>query len=146
MLCVELLLLKRVESPVFLKEGMLIRSQVLPRLTALSSFSPDATYVITGGSGGIARVMTEWLAEQGAKHILLASRAVTANEPTRNLIEKLRGRGSNVVYRKCDMGIKKDVDMLVKETAMTSAPIRGVIHGAMDNRVGSSNLRVPNSY
>src|SRR5690606_3595598 len=34
----------------------------------------DATYVITGGLGGIALVTARWLVEQGARHLVLAAR------------------------------------------------------------------------
>lgn len=118
----------------------------MPRLGRLSSLSSNATYVITGGSGGLAHVFTKWLVEQGAKHIILASRAATANEPTRNLIEELRRRGSNVVYHKCDVTLKKDVEKLVRESSLDSPPIRGVIHGAMDSRVGFPKVLALKGY
>ncbi len=35
---------------------------------------PQATYVITGGLGGIGLAMAHWLAEQGARHLLLLGR------------------------------------------------------------------------
>ena len=108
----------------------------MPRLGRFSLLSSDATYVITGGSGGLAHLFARWLVEQGAKHIILASRAATANESTSNLIEELRRRGSNVVYHKCDVTLKKDVEKLVKESSLDNPPIRGVIHGAGTFRVG----------
>ena len=35
---------------------------------------PDATYLVTGGLGGIGLAVARWLAEQGAKHLLLLGR------------------------------------------------------------------------
>ncbi len=42
--------------------------------TRMSSFSPDAAYLITGGLGGLGLVTARWMAENGAKHIVLTSR------------------------------------------------------------------------
>ena len=111
-------------------------------MATLSSLRSDATYIITGGSGGLAHMFTEWLVEQGAKHITLVSRSALANESTRNLIEKLGARGSNVIYRKCDITLKKNVEKLIHECSMDSPPIRGLIHGAVDHRVGLLEMLV----
>jgi NAD(P)-dependent dehydrogenase (short-subunit alcohol dehydrogenase family) len=95
----------------------------------------DATYLITGGSGGLAEAFTRGLAHRGAKFIVLASRSGIASARTRRLIEELRVRGVAVAPRKCDVTDKDQVEELVKESLKEMPPIRGVIHGAMDSRV-----------
>ena len=35
---------------------------------------PDATYLITGGLGGIGLIIARWLADRGARHLILAGR------------------------------------------------------------------------
>lgn len=94
----------------------------------------DGTYIITGGSGGIARALTYWLANHGAKCIILASRSSQPNEKSRALIEQLTGRGTNVVYRQCDVTVREEVERLVNESPGMPR-IRGVIHGAVVERV-----------
>jgi amino acid adenylation domain-containing protein len=37
-------------------------------------FRPDASYVITGGFGGLGLVVARWMVEQGARHIVLMGR------------------------------------------------------------------------
>ena len=107
----------------------------MPRKTTLSSIRTDATYVITGGSGGLVYSFARWLVEQGAKHIILASRSGKADTKTRNLIEELRDQGATVLPHKCDVTDRHQVNELVGQSLRHIPPIRGVIHGAMDNRV-----------
>ena len=38
------------------------------------SFSPDGAYLVTGGLGGIGLVMARWLADHGARHLVLTGR------------------------------------------------------------------------
>ena len=56
----------------------------------------------------------------------------------RNFIEELRGHGTTVIPHKCDVTNKHQVNDLVGDRLRHLPPIRGVIHGAMDNRVGIS--------
>lgn len=109
----------------------------------MSSIRPEATYVITGGSGGLAYSFARWLTDQGAKYILLASRSGKADSNMKNLIEELRGHGTMVIPHKCDVTNKQQVNDLVGEGLKHLPPIRGVIHGAMDNRVSISRLFLP---
>ncbi|KAL9126150.1 MAG: hypothetical protein Q9217_004761 [Psora testacea] len=107
----------------------------MPRKTTMSSIRTDATYVITGGSGGLASSFARWLADQGAKYIVLASRSGKADTKTSNLIEELlRAHGTTVIPHKCDVTNKHQVNELVGGSLKHIPPIRGLIHGAMDNR------------
>lgn len=83
----------------------------------------------------MAFAFTRWLADQGAKFIILASRSGKADGKTRDLIEKLRVREVTVASYVCDVGVKDQVENLVREGLKQMPPIRGVIHGAMINQV-----------
>ncbi|KAL8832103.1 MAG: hypothetical protein Q9191_000460 [Dirinaria sp. TL-2023a] len=108
--------------------------KIMPRNTMMSSIRPEATYVITGGSGGLAYSFARWLTDQGAKCIVLASRSGKADSNMTNLIEELRGHGTMLLPHKCDVTNKQQVNDLVGEGLSHLPPILGVIHGAMDNR------------
>lgn len=103
-------------------------------MASISPICQDGTYIITGGSGGIGRALTYWLANHGAKCIILASRSSQPNEKTRAMMEQLTGRGTNVVYCQCDVTVREEVERLVKESSGMPR-IRGVIHGAVVERV-----------
>ena len=106
----------------------------MPRTNKLSTLRSDASYLITGGSGGIASYFTKWLASQGATHIILASRSGRASQRASRIVDELRVCGSNVTIYKCDVADKQQVKELVENTSRNMPPIRGVIHGAFDHR------------
>ncbi|XDG08296.1 hypothetical protein ABKA04_007911 [Annulohypoxylon sp. FPYF3050] len=60
------------------------------------SVQPDATYVIVGGLGGLGREMARWLANRGAKHLILLSRSGPCTTAAQDLITELNGEGVNV--------------------------------------------------
>ena len=105
--------------------------QTLPSRTPNAIANGAASYLITGGTGGIGRSITKWLARQGAKHIVLASRSGMSQMGIPEMVEKLRGQGVNVVVIKCDISDRAQVEKLMSQCQATLPPIKGVIHGAM---------------
>ena len=90
-----------------------------------------ASYLITGGTGGLGRSITRWLAREGARHIILASRSGKSQERVQELVEELKEKGVNVVVAKCDVADRAQVQKLVLECQATLPPIKGVFHGAL---------------
>lgn len=107
-------------------------------LQALPATSPKAisdgvaaSYLITGGTGGLGRSIARWLAREGARHIILASRSGTSQKGVQKLLEELREKEVNVVVAKCDVADRAQVQRLISECQTTLPPIKGVFHGAM---------------
>ncbi|KAL8676982.1 MAG: hypothetical protein Q9186_006557 [Xanthomendoza sp. 1 TL-2023] len=105
--------------------------QVMPAASPNAPVSADASYLITGGTGGLGRSITRWLAAQGAKNIVLASRSGTKQRGVTELIDEVKSLGANVVVKACDIADSSQVQRLVDECHESMPPIRGVIHGAM---------------
>jgi myxalamid-type polyketide synthase MxaC len=82
----------------------------------------DGNYLITGGRGGVALALARWLVEQGARHLLLASRRPPDEEQAAK-IEELRKAGAEVTTIEVDVA---DYDALRAKLP----PLRGVIHAA----------------
>jgi acyl transferase domain-containing protein/NADPH:quinone reductase-like Zn-dependent oxidoreductase/SAM-dependent methyltransferase/acyl carrier protein len=95
------------------------------------SIKPDASYLITGGLGGFGRVLSEWLVECGAKHLVLTSRSGASTPEAVAFLEKMKARGIDTQVIKADIGSPKDVQRLVKEAGSAAAPLKGVFHLAM---------------
>jgi phthiocerol/phenolphthiocerol synthesis type-I polyketide synthase A len=105
---------------------------------------PDAAYLITGGLGALGLLMAGWLADRGARRLILAGRTPlpprrdwdsdTADADTRHKIAAIRAlemRGVSVEAVALDVGSREAVQALVaKRDADGAAPIRGVIHAA----------------
>jgi len=105
---------------------------------------PDAAYLITGGLGALGLLTADWLADHGARRVILAGR--TALPPRRdwdadsndadttqkiNAIRALETRGVAVEAVSLDIGSAEAVEaLLAKRDAEGAVPIRGLVHGA----------------
>ncbi|KAJ5382317.1 hypothetical protein N7517_000228 [Penicillium concentricum] len=102
---------------------------VIPRRDGIF-FSPDSSYLIVGGLGGIGRSLAQWMAQRGAKFIVLASRHAQSPDLD-SFLETFRGTGTVCVARQCDVSNASDIQHMVQQTEDEMPPIRGVVHAAM---------------
>ena len=109
----------------------LILLQAMPSTARHPLIHPDATYLITGGLGGLGRSMTRWLAQQGAKSVALLSRSGPTSANAKILTEEFGGSDINISVLKCDVGDVDQVREAVEVCSQSMPPIRGIIHGAM---------------
>lgn len=114
--------------------------QVMPTVSRHPLIRSDATYLITGGVGGLGRSMTKWLAQQGAKSIALLSRSGRASANAKVLTDEYSSTDVNIAVLQCDVGEKDQVRKVIEVCAQSMPPIRGVIHGAMVLHVRSCLL------
>ena len=103
-----------------------------PRLNRTpASFLADATYLITGGTRGFGLEVARFLAQRGARHLVLASRSGTGASESVEILDAIRGLGATVACRACDVSSRAALGALLKEIRSTMPPLRGVFHGAM---------------
>jgi NAD(P)-dependent dehydrogenase (short-subunit alcohol dehydrogenase family) len=91
---------------------------------------PDATYVVSGGSGALGLVAAEFLVDRGARHVVLLSRSARAGSPVPPEVAKLR-RSARIESLTCDVSDPRSVRRA--RDAMTKAgmpAVAGVIHAA----------------
>ena len=91
----------------------------------------DGAYLITGGFGGFGKVLSEWLVECGAKHLVLSSRSGASTPEAQAFVDKLTADGINITVIKADIGVPKDVKSLIKKAGTGKIPLKGVFHLAM---------------
>jgi myxalamid-type polyketide synthase MxaE and MxaD len=103
---------------------------------------PDASYLVTGGTGGLGLAVAHWLAARGAKHLVLASRtpvaprdtwaSVSNTSPAAETIEALRkieGLGATVHTVSIDIANSTALlEYLNQHERQSLPPIRGVLH------------------
>lgn len=89
---------------------------------------PDGVYVISGGLGGLGLRCARWLADQGAKHLVLFGRRPPGSAATAE-IESIRAAGVAVIATSADVADRAAVAALLDQ-AREMGPIRGLIHSA----------------
>ncbi|MDJ0463793.1 type I polyketide synthase [Streptomyces sp. H27-C3] len=91
----------------------------------------EATYLVTGGLGGVGRELTSELVARGARHLLLIGRRPEAElgAPASALLRELTDNGVQVVYRGggCDTAEAMEA---VQVALADLPPVRGVLHAA----------------
>ncbi|KAK8074290.1 hypothetical protein PG994_005189 [Apiospora phragmitis] len=107
----------------------------VPSTTSLGTtmktlLSPDATYLITGGTGGIGRSLAEWMSKQGAKHIIMLGRSRSSNPKVAELLTRYDGTDVYMRAIACDVG-SRDSLLRMKEEIKDLPPVLGVVHGAL---------------
>jgi myxalamid-type polyketide synthase MxaE and MxaD len=93
----------------------------------------DATYVITGGFGGIGLTVARWLVDRGARHLLLTGRR-EPSEVAAAALQVLRDAGADLITASADVA---DFEQLSHVMAMANREIRGVFHcaGVLDDGI-----------
>jgi acyl transferase domain-containing protein len=112
----------------------------VPRLRPLahvpvsrSRFPSDASYLITGGGGGLASVVAEWMIGHGARRVVLVGRREPGVDVLRRL-DALRNTGAVIQFVRADLGNAEDARRAVAEST-SAGRLRGIIHaaGALDD-------------
>jgi len=102
----------------------IVRDDSPPAGTPRVRFEKDATYLITGGTGGLGARLTSWLLARGAGHIALLGRSV----PDRKLEPGVR-------FFKADVSSYEDTAEALREIGQTMPPLKGIFHlaGVLDD-------------
>ncbi|MEA5366924.1 type I polyketide synthase [Amycolatopsis sp., V23-08] len=142
----------RGEDVVAIQDG----EPLVPRLLALDGepsgrlrgCQPDGTYLVTGGLGVLGLRVAQWLADRGARRIVLAGRhglpprdtwdTETDPETVARLeaVRSLERLGVTVVAVAVDIADHDEAARLLSPAALGLPPFRGVVHaaGVLDNR------------
>ncbi|WP_263357616.1 type I polyketide synthase [Acidicapsa ligni] len=101
-----------------------------------SRISFNATYLITGGLGGLGLVAAEALVARGARQLVLVSRREPSVE-AQVILDKLESQGATILVRSHDLTSSKNVEELFAEIRSSRPPLRGIIHaaGVLDDAV-----------
>jgi myxalamid-type polyketide synthase MxaE and MxaD len=113
------------------------------------AFRADASYLVTGGTGGLGLTVARWLARRGAKHLVLAARTplpsreqwseLSSSSPHAETITALRGieeLGARVHVVSLDIANDRAVgEWMSDHEKQGRPPIRGVFHLAGTVRI-----------
>ena len=89
----------------------------------------DATYLVTGGAGGLGLQIAQWLAERGARHLVLVGRR-GATGAAAEVVSALAATGCQVIVASGNVADRPFIDSLVAQISRDMPPLAGVIHAA----------------
>ena len=98
---------------------------------------PAATFLVTGGTGGIGSLLARHLVTQwGVRHLLLTSRRGIGAAGAAALVAELQGLGAQVNVVACDAADHRAMARLLQGIS-ADVPLRGVFHcaGTLDDAV-----------
>jgi NAD(P)-dependent dehydrogenase (short-subunit alcohol dehydrogenase family) len=98
----------------------------------------DATFVVAGGLGGIGRATARWMADQGAKNLILLARFGPRTDAGRELCEELRKRNVRVETPACDVTDLTRMRDIFAQLSADMPPIKGVCQMSIVARVSTS--------
>jgi acyl transferase domain-containing protein/NADPH:quinone reductase-like Zn-dependent oxidoreductase/SAM-dependent methyltransferase len=112
------------------------KQDVLPVISSREEsgfkFPLDATYLISGGLGGVGRSIARWLCRKGAKNLILLSRSgPSGNKKAQELLSELATAGVNVLCPQVDIVNLVALKSVIVECSKTLPPIKGCFQGAM---------------
>lgn len=94
----------------------------------------DATYLVTGGLGGLGLIMARWLVDRGARHLVLLGRSGASAE-AESRINDLKKTGAKIMVRRCDVSQREQLSKALVEIRAAMPPLRGIFHlaGVLDD-------------
>ncbi len=93
-------------------------------------FDPDASYLVTGGLGALGRQLARWLAERGARHLVVTSRRGSTDPEAEPLRSALAELGTETTILTADVSDQPQVAQLLDAIAVSGHRLRGVFHCA----------------
>ncbi|KAF1951254.1 reducing type I polyketide synthase [Byssothecium circinans] len=119
------------------------RSSIVPMVAPRSShlyFDTNATYVITGGLGGLGQSIARWLCRKGAKNLILISRSgLNNNAKAQELVDELTSSGVRVECPAVDITNLPALQEALSRYTQTMPPIKGCFQSAMVLRDSTLN-------
>ena len=123
------------EDQVAIRDGNCHIARLAPRVTPAAApltLQASGAYLITGGYGGLGPKVAIWLADQGARTIVLVGRsgppAASDNTPVAAALRELRARGIEVIAERGDVTDAAAMRQLFYRLRDMDRPVRGVVH------------------
>jgi acyl transferase domain-containing protein/NAD(P)-dependent dehydrogenase (short-subunit alcohol dehydrogenase family)/acyl carrier protein len=91
----------------------------------------EATYLITGGTGGFGLQIAGWLSSKGVKQLVLASRSGARSEEAKEAIAFMEAQGTKIWAEPLDITDYSAVEKAIAHISATMLPLKGIIHGAV---------------
>ncbi|KAF6813125.1 polyketide synthase [Colletotrichum sojae] len=93
-------------------------------------FDHDASYLLVGGLGGLGRILSNWMVEHGARHLVYLSRQCSDAARTRSFFAELKEQGCSATAVQGTVTSAADVKRAIS-VASELGPVRGIVNMSM---------------
>jgi acyl transferase domain-containing protein/acyl carrier protein len=100
---------------------------VAPRIGA--PLRENATYLITGGLGGLGLSVAKWMVEAGARQLVLLGRHASS-AAAEQAVAPLREAGASVLLSAVDVADPVALAAVLRDLEGSLPPLRGIVHAA----------------
>ncbi len=129
-----------VEAFHFMEKARHVGKIVLTRDEKLEpiAFDPQASYLITGGLGGLGLLFAQFLAKQGARHIVLMGRRPASAQAEREIAAiNTQLKSAQIKVEIGDVAKREDVARIFNRIRGSGHELKGILHcaGTLDDGV-----------
>jgi acyl transferase domain-containing protein/NADPH:quinone reductase-like Zn-dependent oxidoreductase/NAD(P)-dependent dehydrogenase (short-subunit alcohol dehydrogenase family)/SAM-dependent methyltransferase/acyl carrier protein len=96
----------------------------------------DGSYLVSGGLTGFGLATARWLAEKGARHLVLVGRRGAATPEAAEALSQLRAAGVEVHAVAADVADASQLQAVTRRFGQDWPQLRGIVHAAMVLRDG----------
>lgn len=89
-------------------------------------FKADASYLLVGGTGGLGRAISNWMAERGARHLVYLSRTAPPEDGS-DFVRELAVQGCQVEFVTGSVTSLEDVQRAITTCCGEERPLKGVL-------------------
>ena len=100
-------------------------------LDSYSLFSENGLYIVTGAFGGIGMALSQWLADNGAGHILMLGRRIPESFRIQQAIARLEETGVSIYTEVVDVSNYENLKITINRVIEASkTSLKGIFHCA----------------
>lgn len=99
-----------------------------------SKFRTDATYILSGGLGGLGQAIALWMAERGARNLILLSRRGMRGEHEA-FRRRLESQGVHIAAPPCDVCDMAQLKETLNECLKSMPAMKGCIQATAELKV-----------
>ncbi|HEX7736852.1 MAG TPA: SDR family NAD(P)-dependent oxidoreductase [Ktedonobacteraceae bacterium] len=105
----------------------------------------ESTYLLSGGLGALGLSVATWLAEQGARFLMLVGRSAPSAE-AEAVLARLQQQGVKVEVALADVSRREELAAVLSHVRQKLPPLRGVLHLAARLHDGILSHLTPESF
>ena len=122
---------RQIGKVVVLLDGAKVALEPAQIGTPKVAFSTDSVWLVTGGLSGFGLESARWLAQRGARYLVLVGRRGVDTPGAAEAVNALEAMGVRVTVVACDITDRVAVQSMLADIRRDGPPLTGILHAAM---------------